>query len=67
MSDGREMTLEEIAEMYGSSHRAAREYRRLAHGIRMLDHCRWWEMFRKNKIKRMLIEIIADIDKMRKV
>ena len=58
----REMTLAETARQYGHEHRAAKEYTRLSHAIRMLDQCKWWEVWRKHNIKHILIDTIKKID-----
>ena len=58
----REKTLEEVALECGDQHRAAKEYIRIAHGIRMWRECRWWEVFRKRNIKKILIGTIQKID-----
>ena len=57
-----EMNLEEVALQYGDSHRAAREYIRLAHAVRGLKECRWWQVFRKHNIRNILIDTIRKID-----
>lgn len=58
----REMTLKEVAKQYGDFHRAAKEYVRIAHAIRMLDQCSWWEFWRKRNIRKILIETIREIE-----
>ena len=62
MTNSREMTLKEVAYQYGDDHRASKEYTRIAHAIRMLNQCRWYEVFRKRNIRKILIKTIKEID-----
>ena len=62
---GGEMNLEEVANQYGPYHYAAKQYARLAHAIRMLKQCHWWEFWRKRNIHKILCEVIDQNDNMR--
>lgn len=57
-----EPNLEEVAYQHGLDTRAAREYLRIAHAIRMLNQCHWWELYRKYKIRQLLTTTIKTID-----
>ena len=63
MNTEREMTLKEVANQYGRSHRAAKEYESIAVDVLALSNCNWWEFRKKYKLRKRLMDTIDFIEK----